>query len=82
MDESVNHAGRPYGYTNLYIKSSCTDIYINIYINIYIYIYIYIDVGGSKRTCGIKRKFSCFCSLIYGVHTCLVILYCNALPCF
>ena len=45
MDESVIHAGRPYGgYTILY-KSSCTEIYP-------------IYLGDSKRTCAFKWKLN------------------------
>ena len=45
MDESVIHAGRPYGGCTILYKSSCTEIYP-------------IYLGVSKRTCGIKWKLN------------------------
>ena len=45
MDESVIHAGRPYGGCTILYKSSCTEIYP-------------IYLGDSKRTCGIKWKLN------------------------
>ena len=45
MDESVIHAGRPYGGCTVLYKSSCTEIYP-------------IYLGDLKRTCGIKWKLN------------------------
>ena len=47
MDESVLHAGRPYGGCTILYKSSYTDIYP-------------IYLGDSKRSCGIKWKLHNF----------------------
>ena len=57
MDESVLHAGRPYGGCTILYKSSSTDIYH--------------IIGDSKRTCGIKWKLhnsDVFLSFIYSLH--------------
>ena len=45
MDESVIHAGRPYGGCTILYKSSCTEIYP---------IYLF----DSTKTCGIKWKLN------------------------